>query len=91
MPDVTVNAVLITEVAPPEGDEPVEWLLIMSLPIDTEAQSTRIIEYYCMRWMIGIFFRTLKSGCRVEERGFEHIDRMLPRLGVYLIVNWRTL
>ena len=31
----TVNAVLVTEVDPPEGDEPVEWLLITSLPIDT--------------------------------------------------------
>lgn len=91
MPDVTVNAVLITEVAPPAGDEPVEWLLITSLPIDTDEQVKCIIEYYCIRWMIEIFFRTLKSGCRVEERRFEHIDRLLPCLAVYLIVTWRTL
>jgi hypothetical protein len=91
MPDVTVNAVLITEVAPPDGDEPVEWLLITSLPIDTDAQIKHIVEYYCIRWMIEIFFRTLKSGCRVEERRFEHIDRLLPCIAVYLIVTWRTL
>lgn len=91
MPDVTVNAVLITEAAPPEGDEPVEWLLITSLPTDTEEQIKCIIEYYCIRWMIEVVFRTLKSGCRVEERRFEHIDRLLPCLAVYLIVTWRTL
>ncbi len=91
MPDVTVNAVLITEVAPPEGDEPVEWLLITSLPIDTDDHVELIVEYYCIRWMIEIFFRTLKSGCRVEERRFEHVDRLLPCLAVYLIVTWRTL
>lgn len=91
MPDAAVNAVLITEVAPPEGDEPVEWLLLTSLPIDTGEQVNRIIEYYCMRWMIEVFFRTLKSGCRAEERRFEHIDRLLPCLAVYLIVTWRTL
>ena len=91
MPDVTVHAVLITEVAPPEGDEPVEWLLITSLPIDTDAQIKHIVEYYCIRWMIEIFFRTLKSGCRVEERRFEDIDRVLPCIAVYLIVTWRTL
>ncbi|HEY7616059.1 MAG TPA: IS4 family transposase, partial [Terriglobales bacterium] len=36
-------------------------------------------------------FRTLKMGCRVEERLFEHIDRLLTCLAVYLIVAWRTL
>jgi hypothetical protein len=33
----------------------------------------------------------LKSGCRIERRRFEHIDRLLPCLGLYLIVAWRTL
>jgi Transposase DNA-binding/Transposase Tn5 dimerisation domain/Transposase DDE domain len=91
LPDVTVNAVLITEVAPPEGDEPVEWLLITSLPIDTDDQIKLIVQYYCTRWMVEIFFRTLKSGCRVEERRFEDVDRLLPCIAVYLIVTWRTL
>lgn len=36
-------------------------------------------------------FRTLKSGCRVEARRFEHLDRLLPCLAIYLIVAWRTL
>ena len=42
-------------------------------------------------WHTEILFRTLKSGCRVEERLFEHIDRLLPCVAVYLIVAWRTL
>jgi hypothetical protein len=41
--------------------------------------------------MIEVFFRTLKSGCRVERRRFEHIDRLMPCVAVYLIVAWRTL
>jgi hypothetical protein len=90
-PDVTVNAVLVTEVTPPEDDVAVEWLLLTSLPIDTLDQVHLIIEYYCTRWMVEIFFRTLKSGCRVEERRFERVERLLPCLAVYLIVAWRTL
>jgi hypothetical protein len=35
LPDITVNAVMVTEVSPPEGDVPVEWVLITSLSIDT--------------------------------------------------------
>ncbi len=41
--------------------------------------------------MIEVLFRVLKSGCRVEERLFEHLDRLLNCLAVYLIVAWRTL
>ncbi len=90
-PDLTVNAVLVTEVDPPEGDVPVEWLLLTSLPIAASSDVELIIQYYCVRWMIEVFFRVLKSGCRVEERRFEEKNRFLTCLAVYLIVGWRTL
>jgi len=91
LPEVSVNVVLVRELAPPAGDEPVEWLLLTSLPVEDVEQVRLVIQYYCVRWMIEIFFRVLKSGCRVEERYFEQIDRLLPCLAVYLIVAWRTL
>lgn len=89
--DISVNVVLVTEVDPPKKDVPVEWMLLTSLPIGTVDEVRTTIQYYCVRWMIEVFFRTLKSGCRVEKRRFEHIDRVLPCLAVYLIVTWRTL
>ena len=91
LPPVSVNVVLVREIDPPAGDVPVEWLLLTSLPIDSVEAVRQAIEYYCVRWMIEVFFRTLKSGCRAEERRFEHIDRQLRCLAVYLIVAWRTL
>jgi hypothetical protein len=86
-----VNVVLVREVDPPQGEDPVEWLLLTSLAVDSVEQVRQVIQYYCVRWMIEVLFRVLKSGCRVEERRFEHIDRLLPSLAVYLIVAWRTL
>ena len=91
LPSVTVNVVLVSEADPPPNDVPVEWLLLTSLPIDEIEQVRQVIQYYCVRWMIEVFFRVLKSGCRVEERRFEHIDRLWPCLAVYMIVAWRTL
>lgn len=91
LPPVTVNVVLVSEVNPPPDDTPIEWLLLSSLPVDTVEQVQQVIQYYCVRWMIEIFFRVLKSGCRVEERLFEHMDRLLTCLAVYVIVAWRTL
>jgi Transposase Tn5 dimerisation domain/Transposase DDE domain len=91
LPPVTVNIVLVREPNPPAGEPPVEWILVTTLPIDTPEQVRTIVEYYGVRWCIEILFRTLKSGCRIEQRRFEHIDRVLPCLGVFLMVAWRTL
>lgn len=88
---VTVNVVLVREINPPPGDVPVEWLLITTLPIESLEQVREVIQYYATRFMIEVLFRVLKSGCRVEERRFEHIDRMLPCVAVYVIIAWRTL
>ena len=91
LPPVAVNVVLVRELNPPQSEDPIEWILLTTLPIDTIEDVRKIVQYYCVRWMIEVLFRTLKSGCRVEERRFEHIDRLLPCLGLYLIVAWRTL
>lgn len=91
LPEIDVQVVLVREINPPPDDVPVEWLLLTSLPVADAEQTRQVIQYYCTRWMIEIFFRTLKQGCRVEERRFEHIDRVLPCVAVFLIVAWRTL
>jgi hypothetical protein len=91
LPEVAVNVVLVLEPHPPPNEPAVEWMLLTSLPIETVDQVRQVIQYYCVRWMIEVLFRTLKSGCRVEKRRFEHVDRMLPCLAAYLIVAWRTL
>jgi hypothetical protein len=91
LPGVTLNVVMVREENPPEKEEPVEWILLTSLPIDDSEQVRQVIQYYCVRWMVEIFFRVLKSGCRVEERRFETLDRQLTCLAVYMVVAWRTL
>lgn len=91
LPPVTVNVVLVRELAPPENEEPIEWLLLTTLPIETVEQVREIVQYYTVRFLIEVFFRVLKSGCRVEERRFEALERLLPCVAVYLIAAWRTL
>jgi hypothetical protein len=91
LPEVTINAVLVHEPNPPPNDVAVEWLLVTTLPIDQIEQVRRVIQVYCVRWMVEVFFRVLKAGCRIEQRRFEQVDRLLTCLAVYLIVAWRTL
>ncbi len=91
LPDVEVNVVHVHEPNPPAGEPAVEWILLTSLPIEALDEVRQVIQNYCVRWLIEVFFRTLKTGCRVEQRRFEDVERFLPCLAIYLIVTWRTL
>lgn len=88
---VYVNAILVREENPPEGEEPIEWLLVTSLPIETFRKACTVIGYYCCRWEIEVYFRVLKSGCKIEDLQFEREDRLQVCLAFYLIVAWRVL
>ncbi|HEV3117695.1 MAG TPA: IS4 family transposase [Gemmataceae bacterium] len=88
---VRVNAILVREEKPPAASEPLEWLLLTSLPIETFADVCQVIEYYCCRWEIEIYFRVLKSGCNIEELQLETEARVQACLAVYMIVAWRVL
>lgn len=88
---VYVHAVLVHEEKPPSGEQPIEWLLLTSLPIDTFADACTVVDSYCCRWEIEIYFRVLKSGCKIEELQFEREDRLQVCLALYLIVAWRVL
>lgn len=91
LPDVAVNAILVREQNPPHGEEPIEWLLLTSLPITSFKKVCRVIEYYCCRWQIEIYFRILKSGCKVEDRQFEDAARYQPCLAMYMVIAWRVM
>jgi len=38
-----------------------------------------------------IYFRTIKSGCRVEERQFETLKHLMNCVAVYSIIAWRIM
>ena len=91
LPEVTVNVVLVEETSPPSGCEPIQWILITTLPINDIQAVKLIVQAYCIRWQIEIFFKTIKTGCRVEERQFKTLDRMLNCIAMYSIVAWRVM
>jgi Transposase DNA-binding/Transposase Tn5 dimerisation domain len=91
LPDLTVHVVWVREIHTPAGVEPIEWLLVTSLPIDTAAAVLQVVDYYTGRWPVEVYFRVYKSGCRVEEVQLETAERLLPCLMLYKIVAWRVL
>ncbi len=88
---ITVNVVLCEEANPPAGADAISWMLVTTLAIATETDVQRVISAYCVRWQIEVYFRTLKSGCRIERRRFETLDRVLNCLAFYSVIAWRVM
>ena len=81
----------VREVNPPEGEPPVQWMLITTLPVENVADAERVIRYYARRWGIERLHYTLKSGLRVERLQFDDATSLAHALAVYYVVAWRLL
>jgi hypothetical protein len=79
------------EINVPEGEKAIEWYLLTSYPIDTIEQAITLVNWYLCRWQIEIFFKVLKTGCKVEELQFESLRSTANCLALYMIVAWRIL
>lgn len=88
---LAVNLVVVTEPNPPEGEDPVEWLLATSESIETVDDVTRVVATYKARWTIEEFFKALKTGCVFEERQLETFDALQRLLAMFLVVAWKIL
>lgn len=91
LPSVTLNVVLVEEVGGPGDGTDVSWSLLTSLPIGTVEEVLRVIDDEVARWAAEIFFRTWKTGCRVEEIQRETQARLKNCLALYAIIAWRVL
>ena len=89
LPAVSVTAVYAKEINQPEGEKQITWMLLTSLPVETLEQAQTIIGWYRARWEIEIYFRVLKSGCKVEELRLESDERIEKAFAIYMIIAWR--
>jgi len=89
MPNVRLWAIGVRESGPPAGQEAVEWMLLTTLPVESFETACEKIDWYVKRWGIEVFHRTLKSGCKIENRQLGHADRIEGCLAIDLVVAWR--
>jgi hypothetical protein len=78
--------VRVWEENPPNGVEPLEWLLCTSLTCDSTPDLLFAAEGYSLRWMIEEFHKCEKTGCQVEMRRLEHVDRLEPLIGLLSVL-----
>lgn len=86
--DLHLYAVHALEKNPPEGEEPVEWMLITNQPVKNLAAAIEQVRWYALRWRIEMFFKVLKSGFRVEACRLGTADRLIRYLMLMSIIAW---
>jgi hypothetical protein len=67
--------------------EPLEWILLTSLPTQDLEQVLLIIGYYRQRWLIEEYHKCLKTGCNIEKRQVATKAKLLALLGFFSIVS----
>jgi len=90
LPKVELWAVYADEVEyGPEVTQPLVWMLLTTVPVCTYADACERLRWYALRWGIEVFHRTVKSGCRIEDRRFGGADGLRACLAIDLVVAWR--
>lgn len=83
--------VRVWEVDGPTDEEPIEWILLSSEPVEDLAAAVRVASWYSLRWLIEDYHKCLKTGCRVESRQLKHVRRLKPLVGMCAVVAVRLL
>src|SRR5438067_750020 len=89
LPAVTRWTVQVCEVAPPAEAEPMEWLLLTTVAVETVDDAIERVQWYSCRWGIEVWHRILKSGCHLEARQFQQAERLRRALALYSVLAWR--
>jgi hypothetical protein len=81
--------VWVREVDPPQGVEPIEWVLYTSLPVETFDEAIVIVGYYEKRWLIEEWHKVLKTGLQVQRRQLKTSERLEAMVGLMSVVAIR--
>jgi hypothetical protein len=84
---LTINLVNAAEEGPPEGVEPLEWMLATNLELNSCEDALLVVDYYRQRWKIERFHFVLKSGCRIEELQQHSVDRLEIMVLLYSLIS----
>ncbi len=88
---IRVWAVLASEIDPPAGESPLEWMLLTTVEVSTATEACEKLDWYAKRWGIEVYHKAIKSGCRVEERQLATEARLENCLAIDLVVAWRIM
>jgi hypothetical protein len=90
---LSVQIVEVREVNPAEDvKKPLHWVLMTTLPVETNDEAHQIVRFYTYRWLVERFHYVLKSGgCDFEQSQLRTVEALHRLLGLCSRVAWRLL
>ena len=79
---LVVWVVRVWEPEPPAGVEPLEWVLLTSVLVQTVEQAWERVDWYRARWIVEDYHQGLKTGCRIEQRQLQSYEGLRRLLGL---------
>lgn len=73
-----------------EVTQPIDWMLLSTVKTQSFEQACERLRWYSRRWGIEVYHRTLKSGCRIEDRRLDDAHSLEACLAIDLVVAWRV-
>jgi hypothetical protein len=89
--EIPLWAILATEHAPSSEGAVIEWMLLTTVPAPSLEMAMERVHWYTCRWTIEVWHRVLKTGCRIESRQLETVERLEVAMTLYGIIAWRIL
>lgn len=65
------------------------WRIITTLPVDKLQDAKNILNYYKMRWNVELYFKTLKTGCTIEDCRLGEGGKLIKYISLMSVVAWR--
>jgi len=86
---VVLWAVQVCEVAPPAEVEPIAWLFLTTVAVETVDAAIERVQWSSCRWGIAVWHRMVKSGCHLEARQCQKAERFRRALALSSVLAWR--
>jgi hypothetical protein len=80
---VALNFVEVIELHPPNGAQPIHWILLTTHKVVNVAAAWQIVAWYKRRWIIEQFFRSMKTqGLQIEDSQLETAERLMKLVAI---------
>jgi Transposase DNA-binding/Transposase Tn5 dimerisation domain len=91
LPTLPMWVVRVWEEDTPQGEEPLEWILLTSIEVTCCQDAWQRADWYRARWVVEEYHQCLKTGCRIQERQMQSADRLIRLLGMLSALAVRLL
>jgi hypothetical protein len=78
--------ICVQEIKPPDGVEPVEWILLTNVPVHNAEDARERIFWYECRWIIEEYHKAMKTGASIEDLQFTKEERLQPVIALLSVI-----